>query len=215
MPILEAVSDDFLGLSGFQQALEPAQIAALGEDAHEPLVDALIAETLADRLGPLSVRLRGINERPFEALNVLTVSSRAGQLSLHCHSDDRHASVVLELDFASGSLRADFARGLERIDSGTFRSAALMAARNRFVGKLLEGAVLEVVDADERVLGRSAPLTFHHVDLAPALRSYRAFARSWEAIAANRLLKKTEPRGIEPVAWLGSTFLSRVAQPAF
>ncbi|MGX1100021.1 hypothetical protein [Amorphus sp. MBR-141] len=215
MPLLEAVSDDFLGLSGFREALDPAQIEALSEAEREPLDDALIAETLAARLGRLSVRLRGIAERPFEALGVLTVSSRPGRLFLHCQSDDRHATVVLELDFRDGCLRVDFARGLERMDSGSFRSAALMAARNRFVRRLLEGAVLEVVDADGRVLGRAAPRAFNHVDLSPALRSYRAFARSWEAIAANRLLRRADPPRDAPAAWLSSTVLSRVAQPAF
>lgn len=214
MAFLEIVSDDFVGVRGFVDRLGQDLIDELAELPAETRLDAHHTETLDDRLGEIAVRLRAQRDRPFEALRVIGAETTANGLTLELRSEDCLAVVSLELDLIAGRLVTDIARGFERSDSGTFRSAALLAGRNRFIQKLIEGGVVEVFASDGALLGRSVPHRFMHIDMTSAISTYRAFARSWNAIAAQRLLYKPKAMPRAPISLHATTHLSRVELPA-
>ncbi|MDQ0315736.1 hypothetical protein [Amorphus orientalis] len=214
MPFLEVVSEDFVGIAGFMDLLGPDLVGLLRDGPAEERLDPILTAELAQLLGPISVRLRGDRERPFETLELERAEYTETGISLEFRSEDCLAEVVLEMDLVSGSLKTDVAHGFERQDSGTFRSAALMASRNLFVRKLIMGGVVEVHTAEGRLLGRGAPLQLKHVDPERVGETYRAFARSWTNIAAERLLRKPGDPISTAVPLLDTTSLSRFEYPA-
>ncbi|MEW5423846.1 hypothetical protein [Amorphus sp. 3PC139-8] len=215
MALLEIVSDDFVGVSGFVERFGPDLLDALSELPTETRLDQAQTIALDARLGAIAVRLRGDRDRPFETLRLIGAETTSTGLVLELRSDDCLAVVSLELDLAAGRLVTDIARGFERSDSGTFRSAAFLASRNRFIAKLIDGGVVEVSAEDGALLGRSAPHRFTRIDMSSAISSYRAFAHSWNTIAAQRLLHKPKDLRRVPAPLQATTHLSRIATPAF
>ncbi len=140
-------------LAGFKKILGTDLVSAILDPNEFAQHEKEIIAQVQGRLSPLSIRLRGIDARPFEALHTKVIGYKDGTIFLYCHSEDDLRSVGLAINLQEEHLLFDPFNGFDVRDNGSAEMAIMIADAVKFNWHLFGNGVLEVWK-EEDLMGR-------------------------------------------------------------